>query len=291
MPISRWQTTFWGIRPLAPRDPGVWLTERVPREPRLVFGEVAELYDRHRPAYPEQLADDLVSLAGLDGRRAVLEVGAGTGKATAMLAARGIPVVAVEPSEEMASVWRRSCAPYPRVELERGDFETWDPGGRSFPLVFSAQAWHWVNPDVGYVKARSALSPGGLLATFWNRPAWERSDLRGALLAAYRESIPEVVPDGPMHPANTLPGADQDWQAQISATDGLAAVGVRNYDWSQSYSAAEYVGLLDTTSEVRLLTDQQNAALLAAVRATIEAHGDVLTLPLATQLCLARRVP
>ncbi len=66
---------------------------------------------------------------------------------------------------------------------------------------------------------------------------------------------------------------------------------MRNYDWSQSYSADEYVGLLDTTSEVRLLTDQQNAALLAAVRATIEAHGDVLTLPLATQLCLARRVP
>src|SRR5690349_1659884 len=60
------------------------------RERRLVFGEAADLYDRHRPAYPEQLIDELVGVAGLDGRRAVLEVGAGTGKATLMFAARGI---------------------------------------------------------------------------------------------------------------------------------------------------------------------------------------------------------
>jgi len=37
------------------------------RERRLVFGEVAELYDRHRPSYPERLIDDLVAIAGLDG--------------------------------------------------------------------------------------------------------------------------------------------------------------------------------------------------------------------------------
>ena len=243
------------------------MTYRVPREPRLVFGEVAELYDQYRPAYPEQLADDLVSLAGLDGRQPVLEVGAGTGKATAIFAARGIPVLAVEPSEEMAAVWRRSCAGYPEAELERSDFETWEPAGRRFPLVFSAQAWHWVNPEEGYPKARSALLPEGLLALFWNRPAWERSDLREELLAAYDESVPEVAPDGPMHPANTLPDADEGWEAEIAAADGLAAVEVRDYDWSQSYSAEEYVGLLDTTSEVRLLDDHQIAALLAAVRA------------------------
>lgn len=255
-----------------------------------MFGEVAELYDRYRPVYPEQLVDDVVSFAGLDGRQAVLEVGAGTGKATRMFAARGIPVVAVEPSEEMAEVWRRSNAAYPALEIERGDFETWDPAGRSFPLVFSAQAWHWVNPDLGYAKARSVLSPEGLLAVFWNRPAWERSEMRGALIAAYEESVPEVPPDGPMHPANTLPGADDDWEAEIAAADGLGAPEVRNYDWSQSYSADEYLGLLDTTSEVRLLDDHQVTALLAAVRAVLAAHGDVLTLPMSTRLCLARRV-
>jgi tRNA G46 methylase TrmB len=63
------------------------------RERRLVFGEVAELYD----SYPPALVDDLVAMAGLDGGQAVLEVGAGTGKATVLFAQRGIPVLAIEP--------------------------------------------------------------------------------------------------------------------------------------------------------------------------------------------------
>jgi trans-aconitate methyltransferase len=136
----------------------------MPRERRLVFGEVAELYDRYRPAYPERLADDLVRLADLTGAQTVLEVGAGTGNATAMLAARGFPVLAIEPSEAMVAVARRNFAAYPQVQIEQSDFENWDPAGRRFPLVFSAQAWHWVNPDVGYTRVRSVLSRGGLLA-------------------------------------------------------------------------------------------------------------------------------
>ena len=80
------------------------------RERRLVFGEVAELYDRHRPTYPAELIDDLVALAGLDASRPVLEVGAGTGKATVLFAQRGIPVLAIEPSPEMAAIAGRAAA-------------------------------------------------------------------------------------------------------------------------------------------------------------------------------------
>lgn len=142
------------------------------RERRLVFGEVADLYDQHRPAYPVRLIDDLADLAELDGSQAVLEVGAGTGKATLMFAARGIPVVAVEPSVEMAAIARRNCSAYPGVGIELSDFEHWDPGGRRFPLLFSAQAWHWVQPAAGYAAAQQALAKHGILAAFWNRVAW-----------------------------------------------------------------------------------------------------------------------
>ena len=137
--------------------------EAVNREQRLVFGEVAEQYDRHRPAYPDALVDDLVELAGLEADALVLEVGAGTGKATSMFAARGIRVLAVEPSAEMAAVARRVCAGYREVRIEQADFERWDPAGREFALMFAAQAWHWVEPAVGFAKAASVLRPGGVL--------------------------------------------------------------------------------------------------------------------------------
>jgi SAM-dependent methyltransferase len=258
-------------------------------ERRLVFGEVADLYDRHRPAYPDRLIEDLVALAGLDGSQAVLEVGAGTGKATLMLASRRIPVVAVEPSAEMAAVARRNCSAYADVQIEQSDFERWDPRGRCFPLLISAQAWHWVQPEAGYAKARAALSQHGILAAFWNRVAWDRSDLREALLDAYQQAAPELATDGPMHPANRCPDGDADWEGEIADVEGLADAEIRYYEWEQDYSADDYVGLLATTSEIRLLAEAHRTTLFAAVTAVIDAHGEPVTLPMRTRLCLARR--
>jgi hypothetical protein len=54
-----------------------------------VFNEVAELYDRIRPGYPDELFAGLVTITGMDERSSVLEVGCGTGQATRSLAALG----------------------------------------------------------------------------------------------------------------------------------------------------------------------------------------------------------
>jgi hypothetical protein len=40
-----------------------------------LFNEVPELYDRVRPAYPDELFADLVAITGTDERSSVLEVG------------------------------------------------------------------------------------------------------------------------------------------------------------------------------------------------------------------------
>jgi SAM-dependent methyltransferase len=259
------------------------------RERRLVFGEIADLYDQHRPTYPERLIDDLAVLAGLDGSQAVLEVGAGTGKATAMFAARGIPVVAVEPSAEMAAVARRNCSAYADVEIEQSDFERWDHRGRRFPLLYSAQAWHWVQPAAGYARARQALSPGGVLAVFRNDVAWEHCGLREALVVEYRRLAPEHSKDDPMHPANVCPAGDRDWEAHIATAEGFGSPAARYYDWRQDYTASDYVGLLATTSEIRIMDEQRRTALLEAVAAVIDRDGGSLTLSMRTQLCVGRR--
>ena len=56
------------------------------------------------------------------------------------------------------------------------------------------------------------------------------------------------------------------------------------------YSAQTYVGLLATTSEIRLLDEHPRTALLAAIARAIEARGNSLRLPMITRLCLARRL-
>jgi SAM-dependent methyltransferase len=259
------------------------------RERRLSFGQVAELYDRTRPSYPPELVSDVIAFAGPKGSPA-LEVGAGTGKATELFAARGVSVLALEPSAEMAALARRRCAAYPAVEVEEIDFERWQPGGRCFVLVFSAQAWHWVRPGVKYVQARLALQDGGALAVFWNLAAWDRCEARSGLLAAYERAAPRFVPrPGPMHPAAPAPPLLWgDWEREIGTAAGFEASELRQYEWNLTYPGAEYQALLRTHSDHMLLPEAQREDLLEQIGAAIDAQGGELTVPYVTRLCLAR---
>ncbi len=71
---------------------------------KTTFDEVAEIYDRARPSYPEQLFDDLVALADLQPGESLLEIGCGTGRTTLPLAERGFRITCVELGENLAAV-------------------------------------------------------------------------------------------------------------------------------------------------------------------------------------------
>ena len=123
------------------------------------FGEDAALYDRARPSYPAALVDDLLATHPV----AVLDVGCGTGKVSRLFVERGCEVLGIEVDPRMAAFARSAGL---AVEVSR--FEAWDPGGRTFDLLVSGQAWHWVEPRAGAQKASAAIRPGGRFAVFWN---------------------------------------------------------------------------------------------------------------------------
>jgi trans-aconitate methyltransferase len=138
---------------------------------RTSFDRSAELYEAARPSYPEALVDEAVARSGIPAGGRILEIGAGTGKATRPFARRGYPIVALEPGAKMAAVLRRNVAAFPRVAVEETTFEAWSGADRSFDLVVSAQAFHWVDPAVRYVKTAAALRPRGALALIRNETA------------------------------------------------------------------------------------------------------------------------
>jgi SAM-dependent methyltransferase len=243
------------------------------REQRLVFGEVAEDYARERPSYPDALVDDVVGLAG--GRDA-LEVGAGTGKATAAFVARGLRVTALEPSPEMAAVGRRLV---PEAEWAVSGIEEFASPAR-FDLVCAAQSWHWVDPERGFASVHAALRPGGLLALFWNRASDASGELRRAIDAVYERMAPEL--------AGGSSGSGAGHADAIRASGRFGDVEERTYRWSDRRTAASYVRLLGTHSNHRMLPPDRRAALHDAVRRTIEAHGGTIEIAYATELYLAR---
>src|SRR5438874_7339852 len=110
------------------------------------FDEVAELYDKARPGYPQRLVDDLVALTSLDKGRRVLEIGPGTGQLTVPLAERGVSLVAVELGSNLAEIARRKLAPFEHAEVVIADFDDWNLPSEPFDLVVAATAFHWLDP-------------------------------------------------------------------------------------------------------------------------------------------------
>lgn len=258
-------------------------------EQRLAFGSVAELYDRARPSYPAGAIDDVMTRAGLRRGDTVLEVGAGTGKATVLLAARGLDVVALEPSAAMAAVARANCRGLAGVRVVESELEQWEPTER-FPALVSVQAWHWVAPDLRYERAHAALVADGTLAAVWTFPYWAACGLREALCDAYRLTAPQLTPDFPMHPASEPTRLAGDWAAEIAASTRFGDPQVMTHRWSQPYTSAEYVELLQTHQDHILLAARDRRSLLVAIAATIEGEGGgTLTMPFVTRVCLATR--
>ncbi|MFY9846116.1 MAG: class I SAM-dependent methyltransferase, partial [Trebonia sp.] len=135
---------------------------------RQTFNTAAAQYQDARPEYPGELYAALIALAGLRPEAdSLCEVGAGPGKATIPLARRGFRITCVELGAALAGEARRNLAGFDRVTVVNADFETWRPASpEAFGLVFAATAWHWIDPEIRYLKARELLKPGGHLA-FW----------------------------------------------------------------------------------------------------------------------------
>lgn len=94
---------------------------------RSTFDIAADLYERARPDYPRALFDALIRSSGLRAGDRALEIGCATGKATRPLAELGVHITCVELGADLVVAARSNLAPYPRVEVIRADFETWNP--------------------------------------------------------------------------------------------------------------------------------------------------------------------
>jgi SAM-dependent methyltransferase len=159
-----------------------------------VFDTIAGEYDRHRPAYPDELIDRACEVAGLTAGDRVLEIGCGTGQLTRSLLARGLHVTAVEPGANLIALAERRAHGPGEVEFLNCRFEDARLDGQ-FPAVFSAAAFHWVDPDVSWHNAAESVAPGGVLALIQHggvRQERTAADL-DAVMSAVAAAAPEMA--------------------------------------------------------------------------------------------------
>lgn len=242
------------------------------------FGADAAAYHAERPSYPAALVDALTDPPVRDA----LDVGCGTGIAAALLTARGARVTGVEPDARMAAVARDGG-----LAVEVSSFEAWDPAGRTFDLVTSAQAWHWVDATVGSARAADVLRPGGRIGLFWNvgRPS---EAIREALAAAYAEAGETDLERHSVLLGNADDRLDRT-AAALDATGAFGAVERQVFPWTRRYADGAWLRQLFTHSDHAALPAGRRAALESAVGAAVERLGGTVALDYDAWLVTARR--
>ena len=272
-----------------------------------VFDEIAVEYDRRRPTYPDELLDHACQVAGIGRGDHVLEVGCGTGQLTRGLAARGLHVTALEPGKSLIALARQNLEGAGDVEFVNAQFEDALLPPEHFRAVFSASAFHWVDPKVSWQKAADVLVPGGTLALVQYCGLEEPRSKRDqeAALAAIRKVAPDVAANWPAYRDldATLAGMAQR-RGNVSAV--WAWLG--SYDIEQDYAGRlfgdvqvavmpklvehtpdEINALLRTMSFYARLTPGQRQALEREYEAVYERLGRPIRASTVAALVTARR--
>jgi SAM-dependent methyltransferase len=261
------------------------------------FGAAAADYDKYRPRYPDQLVDDAV--ATLSGRR-VLEVGAGTGIATAAFAARGMAMTCVEPDAEMAAMLLAKLAGDADLHVDLATFEEWSAarpaGGLGFDGLISAQAWHWTDPKTRWADAGAAVRSGGMIALFWNEDHYADPRVSDAYAAAYDRRRIEIrsVHKEPAPSSDPDKVVDQKrpegWpEVHAEADEYFTNLRTHQYHWTRRMSVADYVARINTTSAHLILPPEVRDDMTGELIATLTGYGDEIELAMTTDLATAVR--
>ena len=141
----------------------------------LSFGGVAADYQRGRPGYPVRV----VEVAGLPPSAEVLDLAAGTGKLTQLLALHFDRVVAVEPDDALRALIEDA-------EVLAGKAEEIPLPDGSVDGVFCAEAFHWFDAERASAEIARVLRPGGSLVVCFNEPS-------GKTEPAWPEEAREIV--------------------------------------------------------------------------------------------------
>jgi SAM-dependent methyltransferase len=227
------------------------------------FHQAADAYARARPSYLPEAVGWLLP----EGTRTVADVGAGTGKLSAVVAASGHEVIAIDPDPGMLQKLR---AEHPGIRTEVGRAESLPLPDRSVDAVVFGQAWHWVDPPAASVEAARVLRPGGTLGMIWNIRDTSRgwaAELATIIDASDAEEL--VAGGGPVVGAPFRP------------------LETATFPWENSLTIDDLVDLVASRSATIAATPGERAALLDSVRALGERSADAdgtLRLPYVTHV-------
>lgn len=133
------------------------------------FSGLADHYQQHRPSYPDSAIDLIMTCCNFGPHSLLADVGCGTGISSRLFAARGVPVIGIEPNAEMRMRAEQVPSQPGQAPLEyrTGQAEATGLPDASVSAVLSAQAFHWFDAEKALGEFHRILGPGGWVALMW----------------------------------------------------------------------------------------------------------------------------
>jgi len=245
------------------------------RENRTHFDDIVVNYDKVRWDYPAELYADIFDYLGA-GHKTALEIGAGTGKATAPILNAGYDVTAVEMGVNMSEFILEKFKGQTNFKVITATFEDAMLQGDSYDLVYAASAFHWVDAQIGCPKVYRLLKSGGVFALFRNNAVQsDGNETYNEIQAVYDKyyyshyksdkrpiKISETTYEDFLKPAEIYRG----FRFESLEQYGFKDIAMKLYNASRTYGADEYIALLDTMSDHRAMPEENRKALYAKIK-------------------------
>jgi SAM-dependent methyltransferase len=267
------------------------------RERRGLFASDVEAYERGRPGYPERVYDLLREMCRLRPATRVLEIGPGTGQATARLLDLGASVTAVELGADLAARLVEKFGDSDLV-VDVGAFEDIDRDDGAFELIVAATSFHWVPTAGGLRRCADQLRPDGWLALWWN--SYGDPDRSDPFHEALTPVLEALAPSLLEIPSAGTPGAGAtpyalDRAARIAEIESEGRFGRVHHEtiaWTGRHSARELRAMFGSFSPwLALPKAERNVVLNALEQLAIEQFNGVVERPYLTPIYLAQRQP
>lgn len=240
-----------------------------------MFDQTAEYYDTFRPSYPVEIIDKIISATNVNSHSKLLEIGAGSGKATILFMPHNLKIHCVEPGENLVRKGRIKFDKTDNIEFEVGRFEELDLLPKQYDLIFSAQAFHWIPQPIGYEKCAYSLKDKGYLALFWNMYITLNNELDNELIKTSNKygGFTDFL------------SADECENRIDSIIQGIKNSGYFNapevfrVSWNKSYNADEFFGLVRTGNSFVQKSEEEKSRAYNDIKKLADKHGGFINRP------------
>lgn len=242
-------------------------------------------YEKVRPTYPAELYDDIFSYCPIGSDSKVLEIGIGTGKATAPFLEKQCRLVALEPGENLAAFSAEKFKEYPNFSLHNQMLQDYSGTPDTFDLIYAATSFHWIPEEYGYKRVSELLKKGGAFARFAYHASKDRE--REAMTFEIQECYRKYMNSS----KEPKPYCEEDARrlAEVAKKYGFVDTEYKMYQWTRDFSAEDYMEVLKTYPDHMALEPTVREKLFQGIHKAIERNGGVITVYYTMDLQLARK--